>query len=497
MRDTATPQTLDNRPEADGATAHSGGARRIRFGLTARFLVLFAVLVVVAEIAVYVPWIASFHDNWLRYRLSAGYSAALVFDAAPRGMISGTLSRQLLDSVPARVIVLQKNGTRRILAAGKMPSKVDETYDLRQPSYLRTIAATYRTLMAPDGRVLTILGEAPAGSEAVEITLDESLLKTAIARASRRILTVSLVTSILSAGLAVAIIHLMMLGPVRRLTKSLMHFADDPEDAARIIVPSGRNHEIGHAEAALAVMQDALARELNQKKHLAALGLAVAKINHDMRNMLASAQILSDRLADLTDPLARRLAPKLVATLDRAIRFCEATLAYGRAVDEPPKQRLVGLRGIVSEAAETAALTVRGKIAILNEVPDGFEIFADPEQMFRVLVNLIRNGAEALERAGPSPGRPARVTISASRDDTNACIEIADTGPGVPNAARAKLFSAFLNSTRPGGSGLGLAIAADLVRAHGGRIMLAPEESEENGACFRVTLPLRPGNGRG
>ena len=58
-----------------------------------------------------------------------------------------------------------------------------------------------------------------------------------------------------------------------------------------IIVPSCGNHEIAHAEEELAIMQDSLARELNEKKHLAALGLAVAKINHDMRNMLASAQL--------------------------------------------------------------------------------------------------------------------------------------------------------------------------------------------------------------
>ncbi|MHB8887120.1 MAG: ATP-binding protein [Methylovirgula sp.] len=468
--------------------------RALRFGLATRVLILVVTFVMATEITVYVPIVANYRDNWLRRRLSAAYTATLVLEAAPRAMVPASVSRQLLENVGVRIIVLKTHGTRQILAAATLPQEVDEFYDLRHSSLLQALASTYRTYTAKTNRVVTILGTAPTPGDAIEVTMDEAPLTAALHRFAWRVLLVSLAISMIVASLAVISIHLMILRPVRRLTTNLIEFGDDPENAARVIVPSGHRHEIGCAEEALATMQDTLVRELNQKKHLAALGLAVAKINHDMRNMLGSAQLLSDRLANVTDPLAQRIAPKLVATLDRAIRFCQATLTYGRAADEVPKPQRMELRAVVTEAAESAALCGSERIEFANKVAPGFEIWADPEQMFRVLTNLIRNGHEALVRAGPTPGQPARVTATAHHERGRAVIEIADTGPGVPPMVRAQLFTPFSNSSRPGGSGLGLAIAADLVRAHNGSIALV-NDADGTGAIFRVSLPMPPASG--
>jgi signal transduction histidine kinase len=321
--------------------------------------------------------------------------------------------------------------------------------------------------------------------------MDETPLRRAMQNFSRRVLIYALlVSAIVGAAVAFAV-HRMILRPVRRLTTSIVDFGADPSDRSRIIMPSRASHEIGHAERALAVMQEALALEISNKKNLANLGLAVAKINHDMRNMLASAQILSDRLANITDPLAQRLAPKLVATLDRAIRFCQATLTYGRAADEPPRPRVLQLHAVVADAAETVVPLAHGAIEIRNEIQPGFELTADAEQMFRILMNLMRNGVEALERAGPARGRLAVVRVRAWKDGANTIIEVADTGPGVPVTIRPKIFTAFQNSSRPGGSGLGLAIVADLIRAHGGTIELM-SDTEEGGATFKITMPWLP-----
>ncbi len=480
------------------ATAEPAQARPgpIRFGLTARVLVLIAAFVMAAATMIYLPAVATYRDNWLRNRLSAAYTAALVLEAAPQAMTSDSLSRQLLDSVGARVIVLSMRGAKQILAMGEPPPGVDETYDLREPHFIASLVGAIRTLAAPKGRFLTVVGDAPMGGESVAITMEERPLQRAMGGYSLRLLANTLIMSAIVAVFAAVALHRMVLRPVRRLTDSLAGFGADPENASSIIVPSGGNHEIGQAEAALAVMQEALARELSQKKHLAALGLAVAKINHDMRNMLASAQLLSDRLANVTDPLAQRLAPKLVATLDRAIRFCQATLTYGRAVDEPPKFRRFALRPVVDDAAETLGLEARASIKIVNEVDEDFEIIADAEQIFRALMNLIRNAVEALQAAGPAPGQKAQVRIGAHWKGSTAVIEVVDNGPGVPLAARAKLFTAFFNSNRAGGTGLGLVIAADLVRAHGGSIALVPpEEDEPQGARFRIMLPQPDANG--
>jgi signal transduction histidine kinase len=275
---------------------------------------------------------------------------------------------------------------------------------------------------------------------------------------------------------------------VRRLTSSLISFGAAPEDASHVIRPSGMGHEIGRAEEALADMQRALSRELNEKKNLAALGLAVAKVSHDLRNMLASAQLLSDRLALSTDPVAQRLAPKLVATLDRAIAFCQSTLTYGRAVERVPEMVVLRLQTVVAEAAEILSPEGHARITLRNEVPKQIEVCADSEQVFRIFLNLLRNAFEALETAGPQPGRAAEVIVTASRSEGVVVVDVADTGPGVPKAAQKRLFEPFKASSRPGGTGLGLAIAADLVRAHGGTIVLMPGEPGA-GATFRLTLP--------
>ena len=465
--------------------------QRLRIGLAGRLIVLIAGFVLGAQVMIFVPAVSNMRFNWLRNHLSAAYVAAVTLDAVPAGDVPPTLAAELLQSAGARQIAIDRHGTRRVLASRGAVGKVDATYDLRKSSWPNLLGAAFDALTAPPGRTLTLLSAAPVGGSVLEVTIDEAPLTEAMHGFARRILIYSLIVSVIVAALAALALHRMILRPVRQLTGSIVDFGVDPGDRTRIISPSGRAHEIGQAERALAVMQAALVLELGQKKHLADLGLAVAKINHDMRNMLSAAQILSDRLAGVPDPLVQRLAPKLVATLDRAIRFCQATLTYGRAADEPPRPRRLNLRDVVAEVAETVAPVAHGHVRIENAVPADLELTADAEQIFRILMNLLRNGVEALERAGAAPGRLPVVDVRAWKDGAITTIEVSDTGPGVPPMIRGKVFSAFQNSSRPGGTGLGLAIVADLVRAHGGTVELAPDR-EDAGALFRIKLPWLP-----
>jgi signal transduction histidine kinase len=463
--------------------------RPIRFGLASRVLLLNTAFVMAAAAIIYFPAFANYRDSWLRQRLSRAYTAALVLDAAPRSMVPPELSRELLDSVGARIIVLSKHGTKQILAASDMPQSVDQVYDLRETGF-EPLAGAVGMLMAPPGRVITVVGEAPRGGESIAITMDEAPLTKALRAYSLRLAAVTVFVSLIVANLATIAIHFMVLRPVRRLTDSLIEFGANSENPCRrIIVPSGGSQEIARAEEELANMQTALLRELNEKEHLAALGLAVAKISHDMRNLLTAAQLLSDRLANVADPLAQRLAPKLVATIDRAVRFCQATLAYGRDADEPPKPAPFSLRELTAEVMEMVQLEAPRDIEFVNAASEDFEITADREQIFRVLMNLVRNGAQALESTSPQPGQPRRITVTSWQEDDMAVIEVADTGPGVPQGMRERLFTPF-GSGRSGGSGLGLVIAADLVRGHGGTLRLITDRDvESSGAVFRVTLP--------
>ena len=474
------------------AHAEPSAGRRVRFGLANRLLILLLLFIMLAEVAVYIPTIVNFRNAWLRDRLAAASTAALVFEAAPAGSLPDELQAAILRSVGAKTIVLKTKDTRRLLAASDMPSQIDESFDLRDPSNWSSVVSAFHTLTATRNRVLNLVGEAPMGAEHIEITLEEAPLRQDMLVHSVNVLLLSLMSSSFVALVAAIAIHLMVLRPVRRLTTSITAFGLNPEAVGRVITPSGRRDEIGVAEDALAIMQRDLLRELTRKKRLAALGLAVAKINHDLRNMLASAQLLSDRLSDMSDPVGRRLAPKLVATLDRAITFCQATLVYGRAVEPAPKPAKLGLHALVTDVVETIAPLAQG-VEIDNAVPRDFEIFADSEQLFRVLLNLVRNGADALTGAGAMPGAEPLVRIRARKEPGMIVIEVCDNGPGVPPQARATLFQAFIGSSRPGGTGLGLSIAADIVHAHGGEITLVPASADRSlgGATFRITLPQR------
>jgi signal transduction histidine kinase len=461
-------------------------------GLASRLLLLTIGFALLAQVMIYVPRIATVRDNWLRDRLAAANTAALVFAASPDDALPKALAGKILDSVGAKTIALKTRDTRRLLAVAEIPPDVTDTYDLRDPSMAEGISGAFRAMFAKDGAILRVVGPASMDDAVLDMTLDETPLTAAMWRFTRNFLTIVMTVSAVVVFVIWASIWLMVLRPVRRLTSNIVAFGERPQDDARIISPSGSRDEIGLAEQALATMQTTLSQELGQKKRLAELGLAVAKINHDLRNMLTAAQLISDRLATIPDPLAVRLAPRLVATLDRAIAFCQETLTYGAAVEKPPMRRRVALRDVIQQAVEASGEQEAQRIAFAIDVPDGFEVFADPEHLMRVIENLNRNAIQALNQFGPSDGRPPAIRHAATLVAGAAMLEVSDTGPGFPPHLARRIFEPFHLSTREGGSGLGLAIAADLVDRNGGTIDLAPRTPHDLycGARFRITLPL-------
>jgi signal transduction histidine kinase len=462
---------------------------RSGFGLSARLLALTIVFVMLAEVLIFVPSIANFRDNWLRDRLSSAGTAALVLQAAPDDALSEDLVKQLLDNVGAETIALRIRGTRRLLAIAEMPPPVARTFDLRSRSSVRSISESFGTLLLGGERSVRVIGNPPAGGDFVEIVIKEKPLRDAMWGFALNILVLSLFISGLTAALVYLTLRRLIVTPVERLTGSITRFAERPEDATRLLKPSGRTDEIGNAEAAVAGMQQQIAQQLKQKEHLAALGLAVSKINHDLRNMLASAQLISDRLGAVMDPTVQRFAPKLVQTLDRAIAFCQASLAYGKAEERAPDLKPIALRRAVEEAKELVLPTDDGPIRFDNAVPEALMVMADAEHLYRIVGNLFRNAVQVMETHPPGPGgHVLKVAAKASGDAVD--LDIADTGPGVPPEVVKTLFAAFAGSRRPGGTGLGLAIASELARAQGGDIRLV---EGPGGARFRVRLARASG----
>ena len=458
-----------------------------RFGLSARLLVLTIGFVMLAEVLIYVPSVANFRRAWLSDRLAAAQVAALVLDAAPDAHLPEGLEMRLLEGVGARAVAVRGGGTRRLLSVDPAPPVIGQVVDLRSASGPVLVRDAFATLLRPQGKPMRVVGAGVDGADFVEMVLDEEPLRAAMLRFSVNILILSLLISGITAGLVFLALHRVIVRPVRRLAGNVAAFAENPEDGDRIIAPSGRRDEIGQAERALERMETALAGELRQKRRLADLGLAVSKVNHDLRNMLTTAQLLTDRLGALSDPMVQRTAPRLVATLQRAIDFCEATLAYGKAGEPLPRRAAVRLRDLADELPDLADLAPGAGIAIRLDVPDDLAVDADSDQLSRVLVNLVRNAVQALAQGG-AQGGPPMVLVSARRAGAAVTTRIADNGPGIANRTRAHLFEAFQGAGRPGGTGLGLAICAEIVRAHGGTIAL---DETGPGAHFRVVIPDR------
>jgi len=459
-----------------------------RVGLSGKLLLLTIAFVMVAEVLIYVPSVANFRLNWLNDRLAAAHTAALVLDAAPSGMVPESLAKQILDSVGARTVAMKMGNERRLLAASNVPVKVEADIDMRQVPWWSAIYDAFELLVYDEpGDAIRVVGPAPmAKGEFLEIVLEEAPLRKAMITFSVNILLLSLVISCITAALVYLALHYLLVRPMRRITASMIAFRADPENPARIIAESGRSDEVGRAEEELAAMQRELASMLHQQSRLAALGLAVSKINHDLRNLLASAQLFSDQLSTSGDPKVQRFAPKLMRALERAIAYAQSTLSYGAAQEPPPERKSIDVEPLIEEVHEALGLGLDVPIRWIVSVERGLTVDADHDQLFRVLVNVARNAVQALEARGQRDPARDQIRITGRREGGVVVLEVSDTGPGVPEKARAHLFQAFQGSARAGGTGLGLAIAAELVRAHGGEIHLVPGTI---GATFRIAIP--------
>jgi len=465
---------------------------RVWRGLSGKVLLLTIVFVMLGEVLIFLPSIANFRVTWLKSRVATAEVAALAVEAAADNMISDKLRKELLRGAEVKIIALNRGASRHLVLKADGNLMIAEWFDLRKRQWMKPMTEAFKVLFRTENRLIGVTAHPPkmSGSD-IEIALEEKPLRDAMLAFSVNILTLSIFLSIIVAGMVFLALNYVLVRPLRKFTVNMLRFANDPEDSSRIIEPGNRHDEIGIAQRELKHMQEQLSSTLQQKSRLAALGLAVSKVSHDLRNMLATAQLISDRLAMVDDPTVQRFAPKLISSLDRAIGFCAQTLKYGRASEAPPSRERFKLRMLADEVVDTAVIQASSHVLIYNDTDKELVIDADREQLFRVLMNLVRNAVQALE-ASIKDGtalRECAVRIKAWREGGVTTIEVRDNGPGVPEKARNHLFEAFKGGARAGGTGLGLAIANELTRAHGGKIRLITDA--EMGATFWIVLPDR------
>ena len=476
---------------SQGADASEGvqRGRFMPFSLSNKLLILTLIFVMMAEVLIYIPSIANYRNMWLKEKLDTAELVATAASIRPTRGLPDDLEAMMLKSIGVEAIALRSEGQRWLISTGHVPSDIAAHHDLRWLKPLDSIRAAFATLFSSGDRLIMVSGPPPAGSDRFEIVMRETGLRAAMLDYSRNILLLSLAISVISAVLVYTALRLLFVRPMQRLSANIVAFSGAPEDASTLITPSGRRDEIGVAEARLAEMQKGLRDTLAQRRHLADLGLAVSKINHDLRNILASAQLFSDRIGAADDPVVKRFAPKIVGAIDRAIDYTRSVLAYGQAKEQTPRRQLLSLSRLVDDVSDVLSLPGHERISWENRVSSEIEIDADPEQLFRVLMNLCRNALEAVNESD-DPAVIRRVWVEGERTGAVAMIRVCDTGPGVPERARVNLFQPFHGTTRQGGTGLGLAIAAEIVRAHGGDIGLVDRAGA--GAVFEVNIPDRP-----
>ncbi|WP_300396462.1 HAMP domain-containing sensor histidine kinase [Henriciella sp.] len=462
---------------SDAPSPPSGTGRSGLFdSLSVRLFLVTILAILLVEFLVFLPSAASYRANWLNERVQAARIAALSLEAAPSRMVSEELSNELLQRAEVLAVAELSDDMREQILPPAMPLEgPKKQVDLMEEGMMGSIEETFATWAAPDGRVLIIRAMGSGPGKVLEIVVPEAPLKKGLIAFGWRILGLSLLISLSAGTIIYLLLFFLVVRPMQRVTASVVQFQQDPAAWTKRLSATPRRDEIGRAQNALADMESAVSDTLRQRERLALLGEAVAKINHDLRNTLATAQLASDALSTSDDPRVQRAVPRLERALERAIKLASETLKYGRSNTPMPRIQTISLHAAADEAA-AEALGPHPGIHFSNDIPETLQGEADPDHLHRILANLMRNGAEAQQGEGD-------ILIRAGETG----LEVCDSGPGLPRKAQENLFKPFAASSRRDGSGLGLSLSRDLARSMGGELELI--ETGPDGTCFRLVLP--------
>jgi signal transduction histidine kinase len=472
----------EDKAEAPGRPVASSAGWLGRFGLSSRILGLAILFVLVVEALVFLPSAANYRANWVETRVEQARIAVLALDASPDRMVSDELERALLERAGVLGVAEGVDGMRvQLFDAVRPPAG---TPIMVRTDRLRTFGAVGDTLGALFGSPdrLMVIRDAPAEGEYLDILVPLGALKSELIAFCWRILGLSLFIAIAVGALIYLALYLYVVRPIKRVTASVEQFRDNPRDWTRKLETTRRSDQIGRAQNALAELESAVQSAFRQRERMAQLGEAMAKINHDLRNSLAAAQLVSDGLARSEDPKVQRAAPRLERALERAINLAQATLSFGKGETLEARVETVALDPALNEALEEGLAAHPGidwKVRC-----DDIHCRADADYLHRIIVNLSRNSAQAMVRHDTPE---ACLELSAINGGGHVEITLADNGPGIPSKVREKLFQPFSAAGSRDGTGLGLAIARELAEAMGADLSLV--KSDATGTEFRLQLP--------
>ncbi len=477
----------------------------VRRSLSTQLLVLTVVVVLITEIIIMIPSVANHHRSWLNMRAQAAYLVGIALEDIQQDTIQEKMVDKIFGTADIKGIIIQTTDGAKTIQSPSINQPITDNrqvINLKEYSTSATIFDTWKTVAGGGSEYIEILGNTDAHTLgnplSNHIILSRSDLRKNLRRYALNILGLSLVISIITACFVFWSLDNLIIRPVSIMRKNMTAFEADPENPDNILRPSDRLDEIGEAQRGLSMLEQRSQDILGERKRLAALGAGISKISHDLRNILASAQLMSDRLVASEDPRVKKLSPRLVDALDRAITLSRETLNYGRLSPEILNIETINLHELIENVFDdTASMYVTMK----NEVPEGLKVKIDRTQFYRGLTNMIKNAVEALspdDLKTKNTEDPIActecdnvITVSARVDENRlqplTIIEIADNGPGLPDSAKEFLLEPFKGSHKAGGSGLGIAITSEIMKAHGGDFTL--EKSDDTGATFQIIIP--------
>ncbi|MCP5039157.1 MAG: HAMP domain-containing histidine kinase, partial [Rhodobacteraceae bacterium] len=323
--------------------------------LSGRFLILTTAFVMLAEVLIFVPSVARFREDYLLSRLERAQIASLTLLADD--MIAPALEAELLENAEVFNVVLRRDEASELILSSPMTRTVSESFDLRMQTPFTLIRDAMRRLVTLENQMIRVISEpVREGGLVIEVTMETAPLRRAMLAYGLNILILSAVISVITAVMLFLAVRRLMVRPIKGVVGHMISYAGAPEDARLVIEPTSRITELREAEEALHDLQTQLTGALRQKERLAQLGGAVARISHDLRNILTTAQLFADRMEMSDDPAVKRAAPKLVGSISRAVNLCESTLTFGKAEEPAPALSRVVLADVVGEVFDSERL---------------------------------------------------------------------------------------------------------------------------------------------
>ncbi|HTQ71470.1 MAG TPA: HAMP domain-containing sensor histidine kinase [Acidocella sp.] len=445
--------------------------------LSSKVLWITVVALLAMELLALLPGLGRERQEWLWQRVSDAHLAVF---ALSQGSSPGAADR-VLRFAGLQEITL--TAPHRAAIIWRIDSPLPAAPIRVEPAQQSLLASSWHACLRlagygpPEELIVTPSPLMPGGI--LEVRVDAAPLTLLLSDYAKNGFDLAMVVALLAGLLVYGLLNWMLVRPMEILTTSIIHFREAPERAQNSGLDWLANRpkdDISSAARELQTMQEELRAALWRNARLAAVGTAVAKIAHDLRNILSSTLLVADRLQDVDDPLVKRATRTLIPSVERATQLVTSTVDFAREGRTQLNRSPVRVRALIDEVAETL-LPENAGWRIENLTPDELELPLDRAQLYRVFANLIRNAAEA---------GATLISLSTETMNGKTRLRVADNGPGLPERAKANLFKPFTSSVRSGGTGLGLTIARDLIRAHGGDLVL--ERTGPAGTVFCMDL---------